>query len=120
MSVADSSGNVVVQNTYGLAPLQSLSAVSATGAGAALDGLVIRTTGVLVVNSGAGVSAGSVQAQTSVDGSNWVNAGSAVSTTTANTTFTPVVVTGAFRYIRANVATGITGGQISAVVGVSG
>jgi len=120
MSVADSSGNVIVQNTYGLTPLVSLNAVSATGPGAALDGLVIRTTGVMGVTSSASVSAGSVQAQTSLDGTNWVNAGSAVSTTTAGTVFTPVVVTGAFRYIRATVATAVTGGTISATVGVSG
>jgi hypothetical protein len=121
MSVCDSAGNAIVQNTSGLAPIQSLNAVSATWGGTALDGLVIRTTGVMVVNSGAGVSAGSVQAQTSLDGTNWANAGSAVSTSTANTVFAPVVITGAaFRYIRANVATAITGGTISASVGLSG
>jgi len=75
----------------------------------------------MVVNSSAGVSAGSVQAQTSLDGVNWANAGTAVSTTTASTVFPPVVLTGtAFRYIRATVATAITGGTISASVGVSG
>jgi hypothetical protein len=120
MAVSDSQANVIVQHTLGQAPAVSLSAVSSVGPGTALDGLVIRTTGVMVVTSSAGVSAGSVQAQTSVDGTNWVNAGSAVSTTTASTTFAPVVVTGAFRYIRATVATAITGGTIGAVVGVSG
>jgi hypothetical protein len=121
MSVCDSAGNAVVQNTYGLAPAVSLTAVSATGGGAALDGLVTRTVGTMVVVSSAGVSAGSVQAQGSLDGTNWFSLGSAVSTSTASTVFTPVVVTGAaFRFIRANVATAITGGTISATVGVSG
>ena len=49
MSVCDSAGNAIVQNTYGLAPAVSLTAVSATGGGTALDGLVIRTTAVMVV-----------------------------------------------------------------------
>ncbi|WP_142393872.1 hypothetical protein [Mycobacterium kansasii] len=120
MSVCDNSGNAIVQNTYGIAPLVSLSNVSATGAGAALDGLVIRTTAVMVVTSSAGVSAGAVQAQTSLDGVNWANAGSSVSTSTASTVFAPVVVTGAFRYVRANVTTAITGGTISATVGLTG
>jgi len=121
MSVCDSAGNASVQNTYGLAPAVSLTAVSATGGGTALDGLVIRTTAVMVVVSSAGVSAGSVQMQGSLDNVSWFSLGSAVSTTTANTVFTPVVVTGtAFRLLRANVATAITGGTISATVGVSG
>jgi len=111
MSVCDSAGNAIVQNTYGLAPAVSLTAVSATGGGTALDGLVIRTTAVMVVVSSAGVSAGSVQMQGSLDNVSWFSLGSAVSTTTANTVF---------RLLRANVATAITGGTISATVGVSG
>jgi hypothetical protein len=121
MSVTDGNGAAVVQNTYGLAPIQSLSAVSAVGPGAAQDGLVIRTVAVMVVNSGAGVSAGSVQCQGSLDSISWFSLGSAVSTTTESTVFAPVVVTGAaFLYVRANVATAITGGTISATVGLSG
>jgi hypothetical protein len=74
-----------------------------------------------VVTSGAGVSAGSVQLQGSLDGTNWYNLGSAVSTTTASTVFTPVIVTAtAARFVRANVATAITGGTVSASVGLSG
>jgi hypothetical protein len=52
---------------------------------------------------------------------NWYSLGSAVSTTSASTTFTPVIVTGtATRYVRANIATAITGGTVTATVGVNG
>jgi hypothetical protein len=120
MAVSDQFSGAIVQNTYGQPPMVSLTAVSATGGGTALDGLVIRTTGVMVVTSSAGVSAGSVQMQGSLDNVNWFNLGTAVSTTTASTVFPPATATGAFRYVRANVATAITGGTISAAVGVTG
>jgi hypothetical protein len=89
--------------------------------GAELDGGVIRANAIMVVNSSAGVSAGSVQLQGSLDGTNWFNLGSAMSTSTASTVFTPVVETDIFvRFIRANIATAITGGTVTAVVGLSG
>jgi hypothetical protein len=121
MAIFDNQSNAIVQNTYGIAPLQSLNAVSATGGGVSLDGQVTRQNATMVVNSSAGVSAGSVQMQGSLDGTNWFSLGSAVSTTTASTVFTPVVVQNAYvRFVRANVATAITGGTISAVVGLNG
>ena len=120
MSVSDSFGNAVVQNTNGLAPLVSLSAVSATGAGTALDGLVVRASAVATVTTSAGVSAGSVVLEGSLDGTNFVTLGSAVSTTSASTTYTVAATNVFMRYVRARVATAITGGTISAAVGVSG
>lgn len=121
MSYIDSRGVAVLPQTLGITPAASLSSVSAAGPGTALDGLSLRSTAVLVVTSGAGVSAGSVQLQGSLDGTNWYNLGSAVSTTTASTVFTPVIVTAtAARFVRANVATAITGGTVSASVGLSG
>jgi hypothetical protein len=118
----DSTGQVSIQQyTTGVRPLVSLSAVSSTGAGTALDGVVVRQNATMVVTSSAGVSAGSVQMQGSVDGTNWFNLGSAVSTTTASTVFTPVATTTPpTRFVRANVATAITGGTISATVALSG
>ncbi len=120
MSYMDSTGSYVQPQTLGLAPAVSFTAKSATGAGSALDGLAVRANAVMVVTTSAGVSAGSVQLQGSLDGTNWVSLGSAVSTTAASTS-TSVVVTGAYvRYVRANVATAITGGTVAALVGVSG
>jgi hypothetical protein len=116
----DSTGQVsITQYTVGARPLTSLSAVSATGGGTALDGGVVRQNAVMVVTASAGTTAGSVQLQGSLDNTNWYSLGSAVSTTTAATT--QVTVTTAFsRYVRANVATAISGGTVTVLVGVSG
>ncbi len=109
------------QYTTGVRPAVSLTAVSATGPGTALDGVVARQNATMVVVSSAGVSAGSVQMQGSLDGTNWFSLGSAVSTTTASTVFPPVATTTPpTRFVRANVATVITGGTISATVALSG
>jgi hypothetical protein len=120
MSYVDSLGNSVQANTNGVRPIASLTAVSATGGGTALDGLAVRTTAVMSVTTSSGVSAGSVQLQGSLDGTNWFALGSPVTTSAASTT-TPVIVTGtAVRFVRANVATAITGGTVLASVGLSG
>jgi len=74
----------------------------------------------MVVTSGPGVSAGTVQLQGSLDALNWYNLGTAVSTTTASTVFPPVVIQNqATRFLRANVTVAITGGVISAMLGMS-
>jgi hypothetical protein len=121
MAYIDSRGVAIQPYTLGITPITSLSAVSATGAGTVLDGLSIRAFAVLVVSSSAGVSAGSVQLQGSLDAINWYPLGTAISTVTASTVYTPIVdASGYSRYVRANVATAITGGTISATVGLSG
>jgi hypothetical protein len=75
----------------------------------------------MVVTSGAGVSAGSVQLKGSLDGVNWFNLGTAVTTNAANTTFAPVVIANQpVRFLRADIATVITGGTVSATVASSG
>jgi hypothetical protein len=89
MAVSDQFSNAIVQNTYGQPPLVSLTNVSATGGGTALDGLVTRTSAAMVVVSSAGTSAGSVQMQGSLDNVNWFNLGTPISTTTASTVFRP-------------------------------
>jgi hypothetical protein len=120
MAYIDSLGNGIAPHTLGIAPAVSFTAKSTTGAGTALDGLSVRSAAVLVVSTSAGVSAGSVALQGSLDGTNWFSLGSAVTTSAASTT-TQVVVSSAFsRYVRANVATAITGGTVTASVGVSG
>jgi hypothetical protein len=118
MSISDSQANAIVQNTGGIAPLLSLSAVSATGAGSALDGQVVRQNAVATITTSAGVSAGSVVLEGSLDGTNFVTLGSAVSTTSASTTYTVAAPNVFVRAVRARVATAITGGTISATVGL--
>jgi hypothetical protein len=122
MAYIDSRGVSILPQTLGIAPIASLTAQSATSATpTVLDGLSLRTTAVMVVNSSAGTSAGSVQMMGSLDGVSFYNLGSAVSTTTASTVFSPVVTTTTpFRYLKAIIATAITGGTISASVGASG
>jgi hypothetical protein len=122
LSYIDSRGNAVLAWTAGISPVVSLTAQSATTATPSiLDGLSTRSTAVLVVSSSSGVSAGSVQLYGSLDGNAWYTLGSAVSTSSASTTFTPVVVTNTlFRYLKAVIATAITGGTVSATVGASG
>jgi hypothetical protein len=115
-----SSGDSTQTSTNGVRPIASLTAVSATGGGTALDGLAVRTTAVLSVTTSAGVSAGSVALQGSLDGTNWYALGSPVTTSAASTTTAVIVAGTAARFARANVATTITGGTVSASVGLSG
>lgn len=116
------SGVPITVQTQGLAPAASLVAQSATSATpVVLDALSTRTTACMVVTSSAGCSAGAVQMQGSLDNVSWYSLGTAVSTTTASTVFTPVVTTTTpFRFVRALITTTITGGTISATVGASG
>jgi hypothetical protein len=103
----------------GLSGFTSLSGVSALGAGAAMDGGVCHANHTLVVTTSVGVTVGVVQLQGSLDGVTWFNlpGTSSVTTTTPSTT-TTVAVNCAARMIRANVTTAITGGTVTAVVGM--
>jgi hypothetical protein len=85
-----------------------------------MDGIVVRQNAVITVTTSAGVTAGSVTLQGSLDGVNYVNIGTAISTTTASTTSTSVASNVFMRYVRAAVITAITGGTVSASIGVSG
>jgi hypothetical protein len=122
MPYIDSRGVAIQPQTLGINPAASLVAQSATSATpTVLDALSTRTTAVMVVTSSAGVSAGAVTMQGSLDSVSWYTLGTAVSTTTASTTFTPATSTTVpFRYVRALITTTITGGTISATVGASG
>ena len=120
MSIADFLGNSIVQNTYGITPITSLTAVSAIGAGTALDGAVVRQNAVATVTTSAGVTAGSVVLEGSIDGTNYVTLGSAISTTAASTTYTVAATNVFVRYARLRVATAITGGTVSGAVGLHG
>lgn len=101
-------------------PIESLTNVSAAGAGTVLDCIQPQLQQVMVVVSGNGVSAGAVQLQGSLDGSNWFNIGSAVTTSAADTISTPVTGTIPCRYLRASITTAITGGTVSAWVAAAG
>jgi hypothetical protein len=116
----DSLGNAVAVYSLGLAPAVSLSAKSTVSTGTALDGLTIRENVVLTVTTTARVSAGTVVLQARNDGVNfYAVSGASISTTTASAT-TSVVATNVFaRYVRAAITSAITGGQITAKVGVS-
>jgi hypothetical protein len=105
--------------TYGLPPVHSLTAASATNAASAvLDGQVVRTNSIVVVSTGTGVSAGAVQVQASMDNVHWYPVGSAVSVSAANTTYTQTgTVPG--RFFRAAVSTTVTGGTLDAWIGCS-
>jgi hypothetical protein len=116
----DSHSIAIEQHTLGIAPVVSLSAVSATGPGTALDGVVVRQNALMSVTTSAGVSAGSVQMQGSFDGTNWFSLGSAVSTTSASTTTQVVVSTGFTRFVRGNIGTTITGGTVTVSCGLYG
>jgi hypothetical protein len=120
MAISDQNSNAIVQNTSGIAPLVSLSAVSAVGPGSALDGAVARANAVITVTTSAGVSAGAVGLFGSLDGVNYVQLGSPISTTAASTTYTAVATNVFMRWVRAAVTATVVGGTISASVGVSG
>lgn len=119
MAFVDAFGNEVQAFTQGLPPVESLTAVSATSATpVVLDGLVVRGNSILVVVTGAGVSAGAVTLQGSLDGVNFYGLASATTVSAANTVYTATSTTRA-RYFRAVVSTTITGGTVSAWVGAT-
>jgi hypothetical protein len=119
MAFYDQNGNALVGYTQGLQPLVSLSAVSATGPGTALDSVTCRGNAVATVTASAGTTAGQVTIQGSLDNVNWVTVGSPVTTSAAGTT--AVTATGQFyRFIRANVTTTIVGGTVTVSVGSNG
>lgn len=112
--------NTIEAYTPGLPPAVSLSTVSATGAGTALDGIACRANAVCTVTTSSGVTAGSVVLEGSLDGTNYVTLGSAVTTSAASTTYTVAATNVFMRFVRARVATAITGGTVSAWVGLNG
>lgn len=119
MAYQNGVGNTIQGYTTGLPPVHSLTAASATNAtSTVIDGVVVRTNSILVVVTGAGVSAGAVKVQSSLDGTNWYAIGSPLSVSAANTVYTQTgTVPG--RYFRAVVSTAITGGSVDAWIGVT-
>jgi hypothetical protein len=116
-----SHGNSIQAYTTGVGPVHSLTAATSTSAtSTALDAATIRQNAVLVVTTGAGVSAGDVELQASLDGTNFWTVGSALAVSAANTTYSQTSTSAFGRYFRAVVSTNITGGSVDAWVGASG
>lgn len=116
----DSYGNRIGVYSLGIAPAVSISAKSTVQNGSALDALAVRSAAVMQTTSSAGVSAGAVQLQGSLDGTAWFNLGSAVTTSAASTTTQTVVSSAYARYFRAAITTAITGGTVTVSVGATG
>lgn len=121
MAYSTPDGGSIQATTNGVPPIASLTAASATSAvGAVLDGVTVRQNAVISVTSSAGVSAGSVQLLGSLDGVNFHALGSAISTTSAATTTAVTVTNALVRYVKASIATTITGGTVTVSVGLAG
>jgi hypothetical protein len=124
--MGDGSVALVTLGVDGFPPLVSLTGVSATGPGAALDNVGVRNNHSVVVTTSAGVSAGVVQLEGSQDGVGWVQLlggsgqNAAITTNAANKTFLATANLTPFRFLRANITTIITGGTITAWVASAG
>lgn len=93
----------------------SLPAGSTAGSGAALDNGGCCANHTLVTVSTAGITAGAVQLQGSLDNVNWCNLGAAIALA-ASSVQTVSVAGMPFQFVRANVSTGVTGGSVQASV----
>lgn len=112
----DSAGNL--QWGPGTTPVASFVAASAVSNGSVLAGGVVRLNHAMVVVASAGVSAGAVKLQGSLDGINWFDmpATSSVTLTTPGTSLiTPPACPAA--YVRAAITTLVTGGTVGVMVG---
>lgn len=85
----------------------------------ALDNERLRLNHVLVVLAAAGTTAGVVQLQGSLDGSNWVQLGTTVTLTAAGTSL--VSVSGIpMRFVRGVISTTVVGGSVTGWVTSAG
>lgn len=92
----------------------SHTAASATGAGSVCDLGNVFSQPIAVVVASAGVSAGVVALEGSLDKINWYAIGTAVTLTTPGTFATAATVPA--RYLRTNITTIITGGTVTTQV----
>jgi hypothetical protein len=84
--------------------------------GVSLNGGACRANHVLVVTTSSGVSAGAVQLLGSLDGVNWYDLGSPVSTSAESATTAVLVANSPAQYLCAAITTAITGGTVTAFV----
>lgn len=91
------------------------TAKTTSGDAGTLDNVTPRSAHTLQVNSGAGVSAGVVTLEASLDGTTFSSLGT-VTTNAASSSFFFSIADKPFRYLRARVSTTITGGSVDAYV----
>jgi hypothetical protein len=122
MGFYGSNGVSIEAHTLGIGPVESLVGKSAASATSAiLDAGTVRPNATLVVTTTAGVSAGVVALQASMDATNFWNVPSSSITTSAASTTSAVTSTSAYgRYFRAAITTTVTGGTVNAWVAASG
>lgn len=101
----------------GGAPLKSIAAGAAIANGTARDNGSCRTAHNVVAVTSAGVSAGGVQLQGSLDGTNWYPLGAALPCAAASTVFQQAVTAIPSRFVRANISTTVVGGTVDVWVG---
>lgn len=101
----------------GILPYSPFNNVSGVGNGNAVDLVSCRSSFTMEVIAGAGVTAGVVALQGSLDNANWFNMG----TVTTNAAGVFVVNVGNFpvRYVRAAITTAIVGGTVTAYIGAA-
>lgn len=98
----------------------SLAAASALNTnGTAIDAGEVRASSILVVATSAGVSAGAVQLQGSLDGVNWYNLGTPLTTNAASAVFSQAQANTPTRLLRARISTAIVGGTVTATVAMA-
>ena len=99
------------------APIKSLNAVAAVGSGTVLDNQSAKSDHTVQILTSAGVSAGDVQLQGSLDNVSWFDIGAAVAVAAANTVFQQSSTGIPARFIRASITTAITGGTVVVYIG---
>jgi hypothetical protein len=101
----------------GVQPAVSINAGAGVANGAAMDNKSCRANHTMAAVTSAGVSAGTVQLQGSLDGNNWFNIGAPVNTNAAGTVFPLSAGATPARFVRAQITVAITGGTVTVTVG---
>jgi hypothetical protein len=104
-------------NGPGGAPFKSIAAGAAVANGGPRDNGSCRSNHTIVAVTSAGVAAGAVQLQGSMDNVSWFNIGAPLPCAAASSVFQQSTGTTPARYIRGNVSTLVTGGTVDVWVG---
>jgi hypothetical protein len=98
-------------------PFVSILNGAAVANGTQWDNGSCRATHTIVAATSAGVAAGGVQLQGSLDGVSWFNIGAALPCAAASSVFQQSTGVTPARYIRGNVSTLVTGGTVTITIG---
>lgn len=101
----------------GGAPLKSIAAGVAIANGSPRDNGSCRNNHNIVAVTSAGVTAGGVQLQGSMDGVNWYPLGAALPCAAASTTFFQAATGIPARFVRGNISTLVAGGTVDVWIG---